>query len=126
MTELVQPTLIDIPPVEKPRELTERQQLAYEYVRITPGGVTADEVGAWLHAHKPPEQRPHGVDQRCIYCTRDGRSVLTSVAVSPLVIRRRGGKYEPRNKADRAREIEQRREPTEAELAANPFAGLDA
>jgi hypothetical protein len=97
MTE--QLALLAPPPEPEPkqRELTDRQRLAYDYVCATPGGVTADEVGAWLHAHRHAEQRPHRTSERCLHCARDGRRVLTSVAVEPLVVRRRGGKYEPRN-----------------------------
>jgi hypothetical protein len=106
------------------KPLTHRQQLAFDYVRER-DGVSADEVGAFLHAHR--DKRPHGVDARCTFCTRDGRSVLTSVALKPLVTYRRvpGGRlYIARDKADRVRVPEPVREPTEAELEANPFAGL--
>lgn len=86
------------------KELTGRQQLAFDYVRER-GGVTADEVGAWLHAHR--DKRPHSVDVRCDYCARDGRSVLTSKALGPLVTYKRapgGSLYIARDKADRVRE----------------------
>lgn len=114
--------LIDLPLEEKP--LTDRQQLAFDYIRAH-DGLTADEVGAFLHAHK--EKRPHGVDQRCDFCARDGRGVLTSKAVAPLVTYRRapgGNLYVARDPKDRVREQEPAVEPTEAELALNPFAGL--
>lgn len=107
------------------KPLTERQQLAFDYVRER-SGVSCDEVGAFLHAHR--DKRPHGVDARCDWCARDGRSVLTSKAVAPLVTYRRapGGRlYIARNRADRVRAAVVEREPTEAELEANPFAGLE-
>lgn len=107
------------------KTLTARQQLAFDYVRERTG-VTAEEVGAYLHARK--ERRPHSIDKRCDYCARDGRGVLTSKAVAPLVTYRRdpdGNLYVARDPADRIREpAPPMREPTEEELAANPFAGL--
>lgn len=116
---------VDTPQPSPVRPLKPRQQLAWEYVRER-DGVTADEVGAWLHAHK--DRRPHGVDERCEWCARDGRSVLQSKALKPLVTYRRderlGRVYIARNREDRVRAPEPIREPTEAELAANPFAGL--
>jgi hypothetical protein len=112
--------------VRTAKPLRPRQQLAFDYVRER-DGVTADEVGAYLHANK--DRRPHPVDERCDWCARDGRSVLTSVAVRPLVTYRndRGQRlYVARDKADRApKPLEPLREPSEAELAVNPFAGLD-
>lgn len=84
-----------------PKPLTPRQQLAWDYVR-SHDGVTTDEVGAYLHAHK--EKRPHSVDERCDFCAKDGRGVLTSKAVAPLVTYRRapgGNLYIARNPADR-------------------------
>lgn len=106
------------------KPLTHRQQLAFDYVRER-DGVTVDEVGAFLHAHR--DKRPHGVDARCDFCARDGSSVLRSVALKPLVTYRRasGGRlYIARDKRDCVRAPVTEREPTEAELQANPFAGL--
>lgn len=121
-------TLVDVGsavPDRGPKPPSERQQRALDYV-FAHDGVTADEVGAWLHTHN--ERRPHGVDERCDFCARDGRGVLCSKAVAPLVTYRTGDGsrlYVARNPADRLREPEPpRREPTETELAANPFAGL--
>lgn len=111
--------------VDELATLTPRQQLAFDYVRER-DGATADEVGAFLHAHR--DRRPHGVDDRCNWCTKDGRGVLTSKALAPLVRYRidkqLGRVYIVRNQADRVRVVEPVREPTEAELAENPFAGL--
>ena len=82
-------------------QLTERQRAAYDLVRSTVGGVTADEVGARLHALKGR----HPDDVRCQWCAREGLSVLRSVAVAPLVVRRRvSGRYEPRNPPDKPQE----------------------
>ncbi len=94
-----------------PKPLTDRQQLAFDYVRER-DGVSADEVGAFLHAHR--DKRPHGVDQRCDWCARDGRSVLTSKALKPLITYRNdGGRrlYIARDPADRVRETEPAAEP---------------
>jgi hypothetical protein len=87
------------------KPLTDRQQLAFDYVRGR-DGVSADEVGAFLHAHR--DRRPHGVDERCDWCARDGRSVLTSKALKPLVTyRNEGGRlYIVRDPADRIRAAE--------------------
>ena len=86
------------------KPLTARQQQAFDYVREH-DGVNCDEVGAWLHAHR--DKRPHSVDERCDWCARDGRSVLTSVALKPLVTYRNldGQRlYIARNPADRVRQ----------------------
>lgn len=83
------------------KPLTARQQLAFDYVREH-DGVTADEVGAWLHAHR--DKRPHGVDVRCDWCAKEGLSVLRSKAVAPLVTYRRGAQgrmYIARDESDR-------------------------
>jgi hypothetical protein len=88
----------------KEKPLTDRQQLAWQFVRMH-DGVSADEVGALLHAHK--DRRPHGVDDRCQFCARDGRSVLTSKALQPLVKYRldrdHGRLYIVRDRGDQAR-----------------------
>ena len=66
--------------------LTVKQQLAFDYVRAH-DSVYADEVGAWLHAHR--DKHPHSVDERCEWCARDGRAVLTSRALHKIVKYRR-------------------------------------
>jgi hypothetical protein len=90
-----QPTLFKAPkPVAV--NLKPNQQTAWDLIRSTPGGVTADEIGAAIHQHT--DQRP-----RCDYCTLAGRQTATSVALKELVVYRRASrKYEPRNPADRA------------------------
>jgi hypothetical protein len=86
------------------RPLTDRQQLAWQFVRMH-DGVSADEVGALLHAHR--ERRPHDLADRCQFCARDGRSVLTSKALQPLVKYRldrdHGRLYIVRDRDDQAR-----------------------
>ena len=114
--------LVDVPAVPKPP--TVRQQLAIDYV-LAHDGVTAEQVGAHLHAHRA--KRPHPATDPCDYCHRDGRSVLTSVAVKPLVTYRRVDGthlYVARNPCDRVRPVVSQVEPSEAELAVDPFAGL--
>lgn len=112
-----QPTL----PGDGLRALTPRQQAAWDLVRQVPAGVTADKVGAYSHERRGK----HPADQRCDWCETEGTSILRSKALGPLVIRRRGGRWEPRNLRDAVRPSETRREPTAAELASNPFAGLE-
>lgn len=118
-----QPTLVDVPAAPKP--LTENQQRAFDYIRAR-DGVTVDEIGAYLHAHRA--KRPHSVDDRCEWCAKTGRQTVTSKGLAPLVTYRRahgGNLYVARDPADVIRdEPEPVREPTEAELAADPFAGL--
>lgn len=71
------------------KPLTPKQARAYELVRTSPGGITADELGAWFHAHGP--------DVRCDFCCRTGLGFLRSKGLGPLVIRRRGGMWQPRD-----------------------------
>lgn len=76
------------------KPLTDKQQRGYDLVRETAGGITADELGAQLHA----DRGKHHPDSRCQWCTEEGMGVLGSKAVGPLVIRRRGsGRFEPRD-----------------------------
>jgi len=100
----VQPTLLDVPAA--PRPLTSRQAFVWHLVCGIAEGITAEQVGAALHAQKGT----HPVGEPCIYCGRDGRAVLTSKAVAPLVTYRVRGdgqrRYIPRDPADRAREPE--------------------
>lgn len=85
-------------PVTSMRKLTDRQQRAWDLIRTTHGGVTADEIGAHVHGHA--DDAP-----RCEWCATAGREVARSVALRPLVIYRRStGKYEPRREEDRAPE----------------------
>lgn len=76
------------------KPLTEKQQRGYDLARSTPGGVTADELGALEHARRGK----HHPESRCEFCTSEGMGVLDSKAVGPLVVRRRAsGRYEPRD-----------------------------
>lgn len=76
------------------KPLTEKQQHGYDLVRSTPGGITADELGAVFHA----DRGKHHPDSRCEFCTSEGLGVLDSKAVGPLVVRRRAsGRYELRD-----------------------------
>ena len=90
----VQPRLLDVPATPK---LTERQQWAYDYIRTGIIGHTTSEVGCFLHTAKGK----HAINQPCKWCESDGISVLRSVALKPLVIRRQTGLWEARNPADR-------------------------
>jgi hypothetical protein len=80
------------------KPLTRDQQTAWDMVSETVGGVTADEVGALLHS-RLATRWAHPADQRCVYCGTRGNQVLRSVALRPLVVRRRvSGKWEPRER----------------------------
>lgn len=97
-----QPSLFKPPaPVAVIGKLTTRQMQAWDYIRSVPGGVTADEIGALLHSLRE-DRWAHSTDARCDYCATTGREVATSAGLKPLVVRRRGGKYEPRRVEDRA------------------------
>lgn len=72
--------------VEQQAALTPRQQQAVAFI-AEHDGVTADEIGAHLHAHR--ERRPHSVDERCRWCAKDGLHTVRSKAVAPLVTYRR-------------------------------------
>jgi hypothetical protein len=81
-------------PVVPMRALTEKQQRGYDHAKSTPGGITADELGAIEHELRGRHSR----DLRCDFCAREGKSVLESVALKPLLVRRReSGRYEPRD-----------------------------
>jgi hypothetical protein len=66
--------------------LTARQQRAYDYLAAH-DGVTADEVGAYLHGQR--DRNPHGMDTRCDWCGRDGLQVLRSKALAPHITYRK-------------------------------------
>lgn len=76
------------------RPLTRRQELVLDLLREHPDGRDAAEIGAWLHAHRA--RRPHGVDDRCLYCASDAVGVLRSAGLRPLLIRRRTGMWQLR------------------------------
>lgn len=72
------------------RPLTDRQQLVYDLLANSETGLYAEEVGAYLH------HRLHRRDTYCEWCPADGRAVLTSKALGPLVVRWRGGLWQLR------------------------------
>jgi len=74
----------------------DRQRACWAYIQAN-GGCTPDELGRHWHALKGK----HGPETECAYCWEEGLSVLRSKALRPLVIRRRTGLWEPREKADR-------------------------
>lgn len=83
------------------KPLTDKQQRGYDLVRDTPGGITADELGAIFHA----DRGKHHPDSRCVFCGNEGESVLESKALGPLVIKRRvSGRYELRDASERVPE----------------------
>lgn len=112
-------------PDRGPKPLSVNQQRAHDYLADHPAGVTVDEIGAYIHTFR--DRNPHGVDVRCDWCAKAGRSVVTSKGLGPLVTFRRvpqGNLYRLRTAVERDQAAEPMPEPTEAELAANPFAGL--
>lgn len=75
-------------------QLTIRQRFVFDHVCNTAGGLTADEVGALLHARRGK----HSVDLRCRFCASDGSDVLRSKALKPLLRRVRAtGVWLPRD-----------------------------
>lgn len=103
-----------------PGELTDRQQHAYDLVRTSPGGATADEVGAAWHAARGK----HGPDERCKWCAEEGASVLRSKGLAPLIVRRRNGHWEPRNPEDTETRTSGLIATSEPDPSLNPFADL--
>lgn len=80
MTPIAEPLF----PVPDQPSLSPRQQAAYDYIRAH-DGVPADEIGAHWH-----EQRgKHAAGSRCEWCDADGRDVVRSKALRPLVTYRR-------------------------------------
>jgi hypothetical protein len=110
---------------EKPaKPLTDNQQRAFDYIRAH-AGVTAEQIGAHLHSTR--DERPHPVTDPCQWCEKSGRQTAESKGLKPFVTYSNvdGVRvYRPRRREDALRRPEPVREPTEAELAANPFTGL--
>lgn len=104
------------------KQLTPRQQLAYNLVRAAERGVDTDEVGALLHERKGK----HPADARCRFCGDEGRAVLTSVALKPLVTRRRAtGRWHPRSPAAATHPASGVIATSEPDPRLNPFANID-
>lgn len=86
-----QPALFTVP--EEPK-LTVDQQLVWDSLQAHADGLSADEVGAIVHA----SHGKHVAVDRCEWCGQRGLQLLRSKALAPLVIRRKKtGLYEPRN-----------------------------
>lgn len=87
--------LVDVPaaprPEPKPRPLTDRQETILTAVAHTGhAGLTTDECGALAHGLKEGKWA-HGPDDRCLYCSKDGRAILLALHARGLV-RYRAGK----------------------------------
>lgn len=77
-------TLVEAPAEPK---LTARQQAVLEIVRAAGiDGVDAADAGALAHTMK---ERPHGLDQRCEFCGKDGQRILGRLREFGLVTYRR-------------------------------------
>lgn len=106
----------------EPVKLTARQQAAVDYLAAH-DGVPADEIGAALHERRGK----HDAGDRCGFCATEGRSVLKSKAVRPLVTYRRheGGRlYLLRDPATRSKPLSGLIATSDPDPATNPFAGL--
>lgn len=77
--------LFDIRP--EPRPLTGRQQWIYGFI-VSAGadGITADELGALMHA------RRHDAGVRCDFCGQDGLRAVHERAIADRVVKR-GSSY---------------------------------
>lgn len=85
-------TLFKPPPPDG--KLTPKQHLVYHLLRANPDGITDTQAGVELHTNRGclwcRPARP------CRYATDDGKAVLRSQALAPLVIRRRTGLWQLR------------------------------
>jgi hypothetical protein len=120
-----QPTLLDVPTQPKSaKPPTVNQQVALGFIRQS-DGATATEIGQQVHAHG--QSRRHSLTVFCKWCESAGRQTAASKALKALVTYSNldGQRvYRVRDPRDRVRHVEAVREPTEAEIAADPFAGL--
>jgi hypothetical protein len=81
-------SLFNIEP--EPRPLTDRQARIFQIiVHAGADGITADELGAHLHAG----QKRHGSGYRCAFCATDGRRALGEKAISERVTKRGRSTY---------------------------------
>lgn len=75
--------------------LTPRQQHVLDYIAASPDGRDAAEIGAMLHelrgTHRPGYER-------CRWCAEEGLGVLRSARLRALLIRRRTGMWQLRDK----------------------------
>lgn len=82
------PTLFQPPPADG--NLTDRQTLALNLVRNTPGGTTSEHVGALLH-HANGKHEAHVV---CEWCADTGQQTLTALRRRGLVRKRQTGMWQ--------------------------------
>ncbi len=84
--------LITGEPVESPRDpnaLTDRQQLALEFISANQP-VSSDELGAVLHEdRKQRGGKGHDRDTRCDWCATEGNVVAASLRAKGLVVRKK-------------------------------------
>lgn len=84
-------------------KLTQRQRIALEYIGHHQP-VSSDELGAMLHEERRARGlKGHSSDERCEYCTDEGRSMGAALRQKGLVRFRRhegGGWYIPSAKTD--------------------------
>ena len=84
-------TQLALLPPAPPKPLTARQQIIGHLIERAADGLTADEIGAWIHS----QRGYHGDLDRCINCGRDGLRAMREKALAQRFTRRRlSGRYE--------------------------------
>jgi hypothetical protein len=83
-------TQLDLDGGQRILGLTARQQIALEALERAADGLTADELGAVLHERAGR----HYADQRCEWCTSDGRQVARALRTKHLTVRRKTGYWQ--------------------------------
>lgn len=78
-----------VPAAAPTDRLTDRQQLALEFV-ASHQPVTSDELGAFLHQDRLARGlKGHGSDERCDYCAGEGREMGEALRRRGRVIRKK-------------------------------------
>lgn len=78
-----------VPPAKDPGALTDRQQLALEFIgKHQP--VSSDELGAFLHEDRMSRGgKGHGRDERCDWCPGEGREMGEALRRRDCVVRKK-------------------------------------
>lgn len=78
-----------VPPAKDPDALTDRQQLGLEFI-AQHQPVSSDELGAFLHQDRLERGlKGHGRDERCDFCTGEGREMGEALKRRGKVIRKK-------------------------------------
>ena len=78
--------------------LSANQQIVWEAVKESEGGITPTAAGRAIHA----STGAHAEDVTCQFCRSTGRAVLDNLRDRQLVKRRRTGVYQVARKPERA------------------------